>query len=180
MARKKKNKEFRKELRQDVLEALIKGVRRNGERIFDISQNTEDGYVPVDRGTLKKSGYTFLKPNGIEIGYTAPYARDVEFGRQAKPFSGVQKVRIKRHTRKLPKGAGIIEIDEHVRRYVDKRLVGFNTKGKQGGDLIFRVLKGTPATRAQHFLGRATKKGLESLADDIGFYLKRLEQKQKR
>lgn len=50
------------------------GVQRNVERIFDISQRTEEGYVPVRTGNLRRSGYVQRHENGARVGYAAPYA----------------------------------------------------------------------------------------------------------
>jgi len=61
-------------LRQNIDKAIIEGVRRNGERIFAISQDNAKGFVAVDRGILRQSGYTRRIRGGIEIGYKAPYS----------------------------------------------------------------------------------------------------------
>jgi len=57
-----------------VVKSLIEGLRRNGDRIFAISQETSRGFVAVDRGILRQSGYTRKLRNGIELGYKAPYS----------------------------------------------------------------------------------------------------------
>lgn len=51
-------------------------VHQVAETIFDESQ----AIVPVDTGHLKQSGFTDGNNSEYRIGYTADYARYVEFG----------------------------------------------------------------------------------------------------
>lgn len=37
----------RNKLRQEIEQAIVKGIQRNAERVFDISQSTQKCYVPV-------------------------------------------------------------------------------------------------------------------------------------
>ena len=178
----------RSEIKKLVYKALIEGVRRNGERIFNTSQNTEGCFVPVNTGTLKKSGYTKNLPNGIEIGYTAPYAARVEAGGPAIPYSGTQVVHVQGYTRRgytrryrkdeprmIYVSSGSVKA--HDRVYVEKRLVGFRPKFSkfERGPLIFRLMKEQPAQEGQRFLGRAVEREILYLPEDLSFYLKRLE-----
>lgn len=55
---------------------LVRAVQGMGESIFRDSQRN----VPVVTGQLKRSGYIRRLPNGIEIGYSAPYAAKIEYG----------------------------------------------------------------------------------------------------
>lgn len=166
---------------QQVYDAIIKGIRRTGEAIFDLSQRTESCFVPVDTGFLKNSGYVKDIPDGVEIGYTAPYASKVEFGNPYTPYSGVQTVRVKAHTRRpflRADGTWVeaSEIGEHERRYEDRRLVGFRPKLSkfERGPLIFRILKGEPERKGQLFLSRALHEKIADLPNNIEFYLRRI------
>ena len=170
------------DIRKAVKNAIIKGIQRNGERIFSTSQSTESCYVPVDTGFLKHSGNTENTKNGIILKYSAPYSAKVEFGNLTIPYVGTQTVHIKAHKRKsYVRKDGVrvpaSEVKAHDVKYENKRLIGFKPKYSkfERGPLIFRVLKGEPAREGQHYLGRALVKEMKFLSDDIEFYLKRLE-----
>jgi hypothetical protein len=49
-----------------------------GEATFSLSQ--QRGYVPVRKGTLKKSGYRRKEGKNFVLGYAAPYAAPQEYG----------------------------------------------------------------------------------------------------
>jgi hypothetical protein len=55
---------------------LVRGIQDLGAAVFRDSQRD----VPVRTGRLKRSGYIRRLSNGVEIGYTAPYAFSVEHG----------------------------------------------------------------------------------------------------
>jgi hypothetical protein len=59
-------------------DTMVRGLQDFGQAVFALSQ--QSGYVPVDKGTLKKSGVFRLLPNGFEIAYRTPYAAPVHFG----------------------------------------------------------------------------------------------------
>lgn len=65
-------------LENRLVRAMTRGLQDFGEAVFLLSQ--QPGYVPVDKGTLKKSGVLRLLPNGFEIVYRTPYAAPVHFG----------------------------------------------------------------------------------------------------
>jgi hypothetical protein len=66
---------------EDVMQAHRKRLEDAGELGFAISQNE----VPVDRGTLKQSGFPpEFREDDLVFGYTAPYAEVMEKG--ADPF----------------------------------------------------------------------------------------------
>ena len=165
------------ELKQAIREALISGIRRNGERIFGISQDTASCFCPVDTGFLKRSGATRFLPKGIEIFYTSPYAADVEFGRPGKPITGTQTVKVKAHIRRMPGGRVLVK--EHEKKYVNKKVIRFRPKHSkfEYGKPIFRVISEEKGQKGQHFLGRAKDKGLPFMGTDVSFYLKQLERK---
>lgn len=70
-----------------IKEKMILGVRDLGQLIFLESQ----ALVPVDKGTLKKSGTIRNISSGIQITYRAPYAAVIEFGSQD------HRERVKKH-----------------------------------------------------------------------------------
>lgn len=172
---------YRDRLISEIKKAIIGGIQRNGERIFHRSQQTQECFVPVDRGTLKRSGYTNKLVNGVEIGYTAPYASRVEAGGPATPYKGTQVVKVRGYTRRAyTRKDGVyvppVEVSSHEVKYVNKRLVGFKPKLSkfERGPLIFRVLKEEPAREGQWFLKRSLVQEIKHLPEDIEFHLLRL------
>ncbi len=62
---------------EDVLQAHRKRLKKAGELGFAVSQEE----VPVDRGTLKQSGFQpEFRGNDLVFGYTQAYARPIEEG----------------------------------------------------------------------------------------------------
>lgn len=66
-----------------------------GEETFTGSQRD----VPVDTGTLKKSGNLVKLPNGFRIVYRTSYAATQEFGKPAGTREVVKRHRVKGHNR---------------------------------------------------------------------------------
>lgn len=169
------------QLKIAIREALIKGIRRTGERIFSTSQETSKCYVPRDTGTLAKSGYIKPLENGIEIGYAATYSAKVEQGNPRTPYSGDQTVHIKKYKRKayVTKNGTHVPatlVPAHDVTYHNKRLIGFRPKITkfERGPMIFRVLEAEPEREGQHYLARACKTELPSLPKDLEFFLKQI------
>jgi len=166
-----------------IMDVIVKGIQRNAERIFDISQNTEGCFVPVNTGFLKQSGGIESLPDGASIRYRADYAADVEFGTQGEPWSGTQDVRIRSHKRKgYTRQDGTYvnshNVQAHTKHYENSRLIGFRPKaGKfRSSKKIYRVMSAKNATEGQFFLSRAVKEGIMFLPTDMEFHLKKLEQ----
>tara|TARA_Y100000310_G_scaffold243152_1_gene247579 strand:+ start:2970 stop:3521 length:552 start_codon:yes stop_codon:yes gene_type:complete len=177
----------RANLKRSVRAALIRGLRRYGERVFSLSQQTERCYVPVDKGTLKDSGYTKKLENGIEIGYTAPYAAIVEFGGPGEVFEGSQSVHIREHDvrghfRTRVEGDQIW-ISPHVRGpytrvYESQRLIGFrpkHSKFERETKTIFRVVDSGADREGQFYLTRANRDSLPDLPKDIEFAMRQIK-----
>ena len=169
------------DVRKIVKDAIIKGIQRNGDRIFNTSQSTESCYVPRVTGFLAHSGDAIRTPNGIKLVYVAPYSSRVEFGGPAIPYTGTQTVHIKAHKRKSyvrKDGTNVraSSVKAHDVKYKNKRLIGFRPKLSKFERLpmIFRVLKEEKAREGQHFLGRATQKEIQHLSEDIEFYFRQL------
>ena len=166
-----------------ITDAIVKGIKRNAERIFNISQDTEGCFVPVDIGTLKQSGEKADLNDGATIRYRADYAAEIEFGTPAQPWSGPQEVRTKTHkrsayTRKDGTYVNAHRVQGHTKRYENQRLVGFRPKNGKGrsSERIYRVMSNKGGFDGQFFLTRAVKEGIQFLPSDIELYLKRLEQ----
>jgi len=166
-----------------IMDAIVKGIRANADRIFEISQNTEGCFVPVKTGVLKMSGGVESLSDGASIRYRAKYAADVEFGTQGEPWSGSQDVRIRSHkrssyTRKDGTYVRSHNVQAHNKHYENARLIGFRPKaGKfQSAKKIYRVMSAKNATEGHFFLSRAVMKGIMSLPTDMEFFLKKLEQ----
>ena len=155
-------------VKSQIRQAVLLGIRRNADRIFSRSQQTQEGYVPVDRGTLKKSGVVLNIPHGARIAYRVSYARDVEFGvEEDRPIKGDQTIHVRQYRRK----DGSV-VRAHDVTYHDKKLIGF--KPGKVGEKIFRVVSAVKKRPGQWFLLRATKKEIVHLPEDIGFFLSRL------
>ena len=166
-----------------ITDAIVKGIKRNAERIFDISQNTDGCFVPVDTGFLKQSGGVEALNNGATIRYRADYAAEIEFGTPSQPWSGPQEVRTRTHkrsayTRKDGTYVNAHRVQGHTKRYENQRLVGFRPKNGKGrsSETIYRVMSNKGGFDGQFFLTRAVKEGIGFLPTDMELYLKRLEQ----
>lgn len=172
----------REEIYRLVRRVIIRGLQRNGDRIFHTSQQTQSCYVPVAKGILKNSGYKKDLPTGVEIGYTAPYAARVHYGGPFIPYTGVQTVNIRQHRRrgytdKKGHEHKTTVVQPHIRQYINAKLVGFRPKlGKfERGRLIFRVMRGEPEREGTFFLTRALAEELHHLPEDIQYYADMLE-----
>ena len=161
--------------------AITEGIRRNGQRIFDISQQTENCYVPVRTGFLKENGGWENIERGVNLYYRTPYAADVEFGTESKPVSGSQSVHVKSHTRRgYTTKSGKRVQKHHVSAYnmdlKDKKMVSWEPRINkfQYGERIFRVVDKEGGQKGQYFLTRAFYEGFPELVHDINFHLKRL------
>ena len=178
-------------LRQDIDKAIVEGVRRNGERIFSISQDNSKGFVAVDRGILRQSGYTRRIRGGIEIGYKAPYSSIIENGMPESYYKGNQVIHVRKHRIK-----GGIWVKAHDKIFVNKRLMqirsrqdwsrqeleasygiripGDVTRMKIYGEPIFVIMDKIPARKGQFFLTRAVLEGIKKLPEDLMWSLKRI------
>ena len=145
-----------KKLAREIKEATILGIRRNGDRIFSLSQQK----CPVDFGTLLKSGYVNPLSDGVEIGYKVPYAAAVHSGVEEKSITGNQVVHIQ----------GTSKRKAHDRVYKNKRLVPIG----QNGRTIFRVIDKIARKEGRPFLMDAVKEGLPYLPEDIKFAFRQL------
>jgi len=177
-----------------VRKTLVEGIRRNGERIFDISQRNAEGFVPVDRGILRQSGYVRNIRKGVIIGYKASHSARVEFGQPEFHYTGSKTVTIKKHTIHTKYGPRTIKT--HDRIYVNKRVVrirpragwnkemiekayGVRIPGNVSrmtvyGTPIFVVMSRIPARPGQFFLTRAVLEGIKKLPEDMKQSLKRI------
>jgi len=165
------------------MDAIVKGIQANADRIFQISQNTEGCFVPVNTGFLKQSGGVESLPDGASIRYRADYAADIEFGTQGESWSGSQDVRVRSHkrtgyTRKDGTYVSSHNVSGHTKHYETSRLIGFRPKDGKGRsqNKIYRVMSAKNATEGQFFLTRAIQEGIHFLPTDMEVYLKRLEQ----
>lgn len=164
-----------------VIDAIVKGIQRNGERCFDISQQTVEGYVPVDTGFLKGSGFVERLKRGVQFGYRAKYASVVEHGiANDIPIRGNQIVHIKEHMRKgYTRRDGVyvppVRVPAHDVVYKNKRLIPIREKATLGrGRLTFRVIDKIKARPGKFYLHRAFEKGVKELPNDIRFYLRQI------
>lgn len=185
-----------KKLRKDIERCIIEGVRRNGERIFAISQENARGFVPVDAGYLKQSGYIRRISGGIEMGYRARYAAAIEYGTPEVQFKGTQTIKFKKH-RMLYHGKKVW-VKAHEKKYVNRRLLkirphqdwsreeietsygmkipGNVTSMRIYGPAIWRVVSKIPARQGQYFLKRAALDGIKKLPDDLKWALSKVGQ----
>ena len=182
----------------------MKGIQRNGDRIFATSQIK----CPVRTGYLKNTGVKEDLSKGTRISYRANYSSRVHNGSEEKAIDGTQTVYISQHKRKVTGVANEISSTErlggsslgthkgeqlnpykfvgrkrttkyitvraHKRQYKDRRLVPIDAR--KG---IYRVISKWPKLRARPFLLEATKQEIVHLTEDISFYLKRIKGVQK-
>ena len=103
-------------IKERVLDGVLNGTRRNGEAVFHLSQQTNLGYVPVDTGTLKKSGLYEHIADGYMIAYRVNYSSIIERGSPAHTenvkahsyYSRTRKkrIKVKSFQRFMPKRSG--------------------------------------------------------------------------
>jgi len=166
-----------------INDAIVKGIRANADRIFNISQDTEGCFVPRKNSILAMSGDVVPLADGASIVYRADYAAAIEFGTPGEPWSGSQDVRVRSHkrtayTRKDGTYVKAHNVKGHSKHYEDSRLIGFRPKVGKGRsqEKLYRVMSSKGATEGQYFLSRAVLQGIMFLPTDIEEYLKRLEQ----
>lgn len=171
-----------KELKRAINETLIKGLQRWGDRVFDLSQQTEYCYVPTDTGFLKMSGNKVDLPKGFYIIYRAKYASVVEMGSPARPVIGTFEYRIRAHRVKAFRRKDGVFIPAHKRKahkkiLINKKVIGFRPKLSkfQRGEKIFRVISVEKERTGQWFANRALRDSLPSLPTDLNLELKLLE-----
>jgi len=87
---------------EEFIRAVVKGMHQIGDQIFTESQIE----VPVDEGTLKKSGVPEYLENGFRITYRTSYAAKQEFGLPPGHTESVRGYRVRRYTRKTGKRSG--------------------------------------------------------------------------
>lgn len=78
---------------EKFIEQLVQALHDVGDEIFAISQEN----VPVDTGTLKKSGTVEKLNNGVRITYRTTYAATQEFGIEPGTTQRVKKHTVKKH-----------------------------------------------------------------------------------
>lgn len=155
-------------IRKEIMSAIISGVQRNGERIFNISQQTSSGYVPVDNGTLKRSGVSIYTPKGIIIKYTAPYSLVVETGiEQDIPIKGDQVIKMKNGRTRTLHNKRLIFIKRQRKSKFEWESLYRTDKGGKKKSGIFRTISVIKARLGQWYLKRATEEGLKYLVDDL-------------
>ena len=96
--------EFEK-VREEIEMEFEKSIYDLADRIFAISQQN----VPVDKGTLKKSGNVRYGRGYAIVGYNTPYAEDIHDGH------GAHDRVVRQHTRMLQSGI-VIQVRSHIRR----------------------------------------------------------------
>ena len=169
-----------KKLIAQINKAVVKGIQRNVNRIFDLSQDTQACYIPTDTGNLKRSGVFIELKDGAKIQYRAPYSSDVEFGIEAdRPIQGTQVLHIPMHTRKGytrkdGKYVKPVSVKAHDVTLVNKRVIRIRPKHSkfEYDKPIFRIIDKQKARPGQFFLSRAVKEGLPGISKDIQFALK--------
>lgn len=169
-------------VKKSIRDLIIKGVQRNADRIFDISQSTQACYVPVDTGMLKKSGTIEHTDKGAIIAYRTDYASDVELGIEADiPIEGEQKIYVKKHKRRAyttssGKRVPATIVQGHTTIYKNKRLIRMRPKHSkfEYGDPIFRVIDKIKKREGQFYLTRALQEGIKHVGEDVAFYLRRV------
>lgn len=93
-------------------EALERGIELGiydiADEVLAMSQRPWPPGVPVDKGTLKKSGNVRLGEMSAVIGYNTPYAAAVHYGIRD------QDVRVRSHSRLMRSGK-MVQVRSHTR-----------------------------------------------------------------
>ena len=141
-----------------LFDDLVRGMQDAGDEVFKISQ--QDGYVPVDKGTLKKSGGTEKTSTGIIVFYRTSYAAKQEFGLPAGATEDIPAHPVKSHKRK-----------RHTITRAGRRLVipTQQVKAHNRGPFTRTYPKGL---EGRHYLGRAWDEVRPKLARYVSKRLK--------
>lgn len=172
----------RAHLNDAIMNAIIMGIQRTCDDIFDLSQNTQACYVPRRTGFLAMSGDVIRYPNGGEIIYRAPYSAAVELGSEGTPIAASYRETVKRHwvkpyTRKNGTRVKGHWVDKHERVIEGGKTVTWEPRlwpSKELGEKITRVIKVEGKQPAQNYLGRATIERIPNIVKNIEFYLKQI------
>ncbi len=100
---------YRVKVNSKLYAEIVRAVQDAADEIFFLSQQR----VPVDKGTLKKSGGVEYLPTGAVIFYRTSYAMKQEEGVVAGTQEAIKKHSVKRHKRKLPQKT--VWVTEHDR-----------------------------------------------------------------
>ena len=147
-----------------IEKSILNGMHNNTARIFNRSQDTAGGFVPVLAGNLKSSGVVASNGNKSTIKYTADYAAAVERGSEEREINTVQQVYVPAYRR----NNGTVVKGHH--KTVKGKIVTFRTKG---GEEITRTITFEKERKGQFFTTRAIKQEIPKLVDDIVEQLKK-------
>lgn len=122
---------YRKQDFEEIREELEADMQKEIYKIADMILAESQSRVPVDRGTLKKSGNVRYGRNYAYIGYNTPYARTVHDGYKEH----IRQVRA--HNRMLQSGL-VISVRAHTRHMMEK------SGNPYLDDAVARVLRDLP------------------------------------
>lgn len=77
---------------EELRNAFLLWINDYGDRVFQISQETLVADGKIDTGNLLRSGNVNRTIDGVEIVYTAPYASNVEDGREEGSMPPVEPI----------------------------------------------------------------------------------------
>lgn len=162
---------------KEVEDRITKALLELGDSVFARSQ----ALVPVQTGELKRSGSSGIYGNHFRVEYTAPYAADVEFGRNQPrdddaPYAEEEErsektlIPSKRHRRTITRGK-----NRGKKVWVMKHWKTFKNYNVpiQVGENEYRTINSLAKTEGRHFLGNA----LEEILDETLGVAKGLEGK---
>ena len=153
------------QINKNILEKIIIcGLQNHANRIYNRSQDTTGGYVPVQTGYLKSTGNVVNTNKGASINYDAKYARDVEFGHEERNIDEISRVYVRPHRRK--DGS---YVKGHIKE-VKGRIIKFTPK--DGNSEITRTITKQKASDGQRYLTRAIFTELPNLKNDIADAIK--------
>ena len=125
---------------QATIENLInQAIAKMGMEVFTTSQAT----VPVITGKLQRSGSYQGSFNGFKITYNTDYAKDVEFGREAKTQTEPWEQVVPAHVRRTKKGR--VRVKAHTKQYTSGKPVLMP-------DGQWKTFNTTKAIKGKHFL----------------------------
>ena len=139
-----------------IEKAVIEGIQRNAEAIFEQSQIN----VPVITGDLKRSGEIIETDKGAKVEYTVQYAEPVEYGREEQDISEeVHEVYVKPYVRRDG-----VNVKGHYKKYKG-RVISFQPK--DSSEKIVRTITKVGEVKPRYFLTNAILEVIPEFIDDL-------------
>jgi hypothetical protein len=147
---------------------MVRALQDIGDRMFAESQRI----VPVDRGTLKRSGFIRYLPDGVEFGYRTPYAARVNFGLPAGYSEVVRRHTVRAHRRRVRTvliGRRRYHWNPKTQRFA-RGSAYVQVRSHSRGPFVRRYPRGV---QGSHYMERAVDKYMPTVGRSIASYIRR-------